>query len=155
MPFWFLLLVPLHAQADLYRWVDPDTGSVKLSNLPPSDERVSAEVVPFKPAPPPPKPPTPVVTKPAAASAATGASLPELEGRWRSLLTQLTGATPQDFNRGAEGLAQHMQAYQAVRSELDRLDPAGAARRNAEQSSLIERLRQGAAAQFSTKPAGQ
>jgi DNA-directed RNA polymerase specialized sigma54-like protein len=70
-------------------------------------------------------------------------------------MTRLTGLTPQDFQRGGEGLKQHIEAYEAVRVELDRLDPAGVARRNAESTSLIERLRQGFAAQFSTLPPGQ
>jgi hypothetical protein len=144
---WLLLLGALPAHADLYRWIDPDTGSVKLSSMPPSDPRISAEVVPFR-APPPPKPPTQaIVTKPAATL-----PVPALEGRWRELLAQLTGLTPQDFNRGADGLRQHMDAYESVRAELDRMDPAGAARRNAESATLLQRLRQGFAAQFSPTP---
>jgi len=42
-----LLFIALPAHADLYRWIDPDSGSVKLSNLPPSDQRINAELVPF------------------------------------------------------------------------------------------------------------
>jgi hypothetical protein len=48
-----------------------------------------------------------------------------------------------------------MEAYEAVRAELDRLDPAGAARRRNESTSVLERLRQGFGAQFSTVPPGQ
>jgi len=130
-----LLLAPFAAQADLYRWIDPDTGSVKLSTLPPNDPRVQAEVVRYN-APPPPRP--------AAAAVKPAASAPELETRWRALLSQLTGVKPQDFDGGAEGLRRHMEAYDAVRAELDRQDPAGAARRRAaEQTSLIDRLKQG------------
>ncbi len=55
----------------------------------------------------------------------------------------------QEFNRGSEGLRQHMEAYEAVRAELDRMDPAGAARRRNESTSILERLRQGFGAQFS------
>ena len=67
-----LALLPLAAQADLYRWVDPETGSVKLSNYPPPPAVAErAEIVPFRgvaaPAPeekaaapkPPAKPPAP------------------------------------------------------------------------------------------------
>lgn len=146
----FLGCVALPAHADLYRWVDPETGSVKLSSLPPSDPTVGAELVPYK-SPALPKPPAaPAVAKPAAT-----ASLPALQLRWTELMTQLTGLTPQDFNRGSDGLKQHMEAYEAVRAELDRMDPAGAARRNAESTSIFDRLRQGFAAQFSTTPPGQ
>ena len=132
-----LVLVALPAHADLYRWIDPATGTVKLSSLPPADPGIEAEVIRYN-APPPPKPPATVaLVKPA-----PQASVPELEGRWRSLLTQLTGLTPQDFNKGSDGLRQHMEAYESVRAELDRLDPAGAARRNAESTTMIERLKQ-------------
>lgn len=145
-----LACVALPAHAELYRWIDPETGSVKLSSLPPADPTVGAELVPYK-APAARKPPaTPAVSKPAAA-----ASLPALQARWSELLTQLTGVTPQDFSRGSEGLKQHMEAYEAVRAELDRMDPGGAARRNAESTSIFEKLKQGFAAQFSTVPPGQ
>jgi hypothetical protein len=141
LAFW-LILAPFAAHADLYRWIDPESGSVKLSSMPPSDPRIQAEVVRYN-APPPPKPaaPAPPAATPAVPARAT---LPELEARWRSLLSQLTGLKQPDFDRGAEGLRQHMETYDAVRAELDRQDPAGAARRRAaEQTTLIERLRQG------------
>ena len=145
-----LACVALPAHADLYRWVDPDTGSVKLSSLPPTDPTVGAELVPYKAPALPKAPATPAASKPAATT-----SVPELQLRWSQLMTQLTGLTPQDFNRGSEGLKQHMEAYEAVRAELDRMDPAGAARRNAESTSIFEKLKQGFAAQFSTTPPGQ
>jgi hypothetical protein len=146
-----LLFIAAPAHADLYRWVDPESGSVKLSTLPPSDPRINAEVVPFRhPAAPAPQaaaaPPKP---QPAASPLAA------LEARWSEILTQLTGAQSQDFSRSSEGLRQHMEAYEAVRVELDRLDPAGAARRRAESTSLIDRLRQGFGSAFSPAPPGR
>jgi hypothetical protein len=39
-----LLALAAPAHADLYRWVDPDTGSVKFSNLPPSNPELRAEL---------------------------------------------------------------------------------------------------------------
>ena len=150
-----LLFVALPAHADLYRWIDPETGSIKFSNLPPSDASIKAEVIPSRvPAPPPaPAKPKPVA-EPSAAAAGAG-PVAALEGRWSELLTQLTGVAPSDFNKGAEGLRQHMEAYEAVRVELDRLDPSGAARRKRESTSMLDRLKQGFAAQFSTTPPGQ
>jgi hypothetical protein len=59
------------------------------------------------------------------------------------MLSQLTGTSSQDLSRGGEGLRQKMEAYEAVRAELDRVDPAGAARRANESRSVLERLRQG------------
>ncbi len=146
-----LLFVAASAHADLYRWIDPQTGSVKLSSMPPSDPTINAQLVTFQ-APAAPKPPaTPPPAKPAATDA-TATSVQGLQARWSELMTQLAGITPQDFNKGAEGIKQHMEAYEAVRAELDRLDPGGAARRNAESASLLDRLRQGLAGQFSPAP---
>ena len=142
-----LILVTWPAHADLYRWLDPETGTVKISSLPPEDPRIQAEVIRYS-APLPPKPAAPA----AGVASAPAAAVPELENRWRSLLTQLTGVAPQDFNKGAEGLQQHMQAYEAVRAELDRQDPAGAARRRAESTSVLDSMRARFAAYFNTKP---
>jgi hypothetical protein len=146
-PIWLILLFPLSAHADLYRWIDPASGTVKLSSLPPSDPRIQAEIVRYNGPAATPKPPAPA-TKPAAATPA----IAELESRWHSILTQLTGLTPQDFARGSEGLRQHMEAYESVRAELDRLDPAGVARRRAEAIGMMERLKQGFAQQFKAPP---
>ena len=148
MKAWLLLLcfaAPAHA--DLYRWIDPESGSVKLSSLPPSDPTIGAELVQYR-TPAAPKPPAVPVAKPAAA----GGTVEALQARFAEILTQLTGTKPQDFNRAGEGIRQQVAAYEAVRAELDRLDPAGAARRASESTSLVERLRQGFAAQFSTTP---
>lgn len=146
-----LLFIAAPAHADLYRWIDPESGSVKLSSMPPTDPSINAEVVPFR------NPAAVAPQAPAAAAKPKPAASPvvALEARWSELLTQLTGVTPQDFNRGADGLRQHMEAYEAVGAELDRLDPAGAARRRNESTSVLERLRQGFGAQFSTVPPGQ
>ena len=91
------------------------------------------------------------MTKPKPAAGPVAA----LETRWSELLTQLTGVTPQDFTRSSDGLRQQVEAYEAVRIELDRLDPAGAARRRNESVTIVERLRQGFGAQFSPVPPGQ
>jgi uncharacterized protein DUF4124 len=136
----FLLLglaLALPAYADLYRWIDRETGSVKYSNLPPPwygdplREGVSpaVEVLRYQPAGKPP------------AEAATG-GIAQLEERWRSML-QFLSIMPQraDFDRAGQGFRQQIQAFEAVRAELDRQDPAGAARRRAEQASVLERLR--------------
>jgi hypothetical protein len=153
MRAWLLLLcfaAPAHA--DLYRWIDPETGSVKLSSMPPSDPTISAQIVPFK-APAAPKPPVIALeTKPAPVAAG---DLGSLQTRLSEILAQLSGVRPQDYGRAGEGIRQHIAAYEAVRAELDRLDPAGAARRQSESMSLFDRLKQGLAAQFSTTPPGQ
>ena len=146
-----LLCFAAPAHADLYRWIDPETGSVKLSSVPPSDAGVNAEVVSYRA----PAAPKPAATAAVSKSSTAGNSIQVLETRWSEIMKQLTGLTPQDFQRGGEGLKQHIEAYEAVRVELDRLDPAGAARRNAESTSVFDRLRRGFAAQFSPVPPGR
>jgi len=143
--FFFCLVGPAHA--DLYRWIDPESGSVKLSSLPPADSGINAELVPYKSA---------AVPKPPAAPAKPAASMVQaLQAKWSEILTQITGLSPQDFQRGGEGLKQHLEAYEAVRVELDRIDPAGAARRRAESESVLDKIKQGLAAQFSPTPPGR
>jgi len=129
-----LLFVALPAHADLYRWVDPQTGTVKLSNLPPANPEIQPEVVPYRG-------PGGLPAQPAAAKAADTGVVATLEARWRSLLAELAVLPERpDFERGGEGLRQHLENYEAARAELDRVDPAGAKRRQAEEAPLLERL---------------
>jgi len=130
------------ARADLYRWIDPDSGSVKLSSMPPSDPRVRAEVIRYG---------GPVPAKPAAPDAA----VTSLETRWREMAATITGLTAQDLAGGGAKLRQYFEAYEALRVELDRQDPGGAARRRAESASVLERLRAGLGAQPGVKPPPQ
>jgi hypothetical protein len=137
-----LLGFSLSAQADLYRWIDPASGSVKISTQPPLDPGINAEVVPFRhPAAPQASATTTAKPNPA------GGLVASLEARWSELLTQLSRASAQDFSRSSQGWQQQLEAYEAVRVELDKLDPAGAARRRNEAVNLVERLKQGFAAQ--------
>jgi hypothetical protein len=133
--FALLLLVALPAHADLYRWVDPQTGRVMLSNLPPTNPAINAEVVPYRGA-----AGAPLEPQPAAAKADTGI-VAALEARWRALLAELSVLPERaDFERGGDGIRKQLEAYEATRTELDRLDPAGAKRRQADSASLLERL---------------
>ena len=124
-----LALVSASAHADLYRWVDADTGSAKFSSLPPANPQQPAELVPSRGLPK------------AAASPAAANSLAALEERWRALVLQLAGRGPQDLARDRGALRQELETYEALRAELDRRDPAGAPRRAAETGALVERLR--------------
>lgn len=112
------LLVAASAHADLYRWIDPDTGSVKLSSSPPSDPRVNAELVTARSGPLP-RPPPPSAMQQVA----------PLETRWREMLAQLAALTPQQLD-----------AFQALSMELDRVDPQGASRRQREALAVLQRL---------------
>ena len=131
---WLILLLPLSAHADLYRWIDPETGSVKLSSQPPSDPRIEPQVVPYK-APPPKLAPKPAAT----ATTPVSPSTADLEVRWRMLAAQIASIPPQELRSGSERVREQLLALQATRAELDRVDPAGVARRNAEMAAMIQR----------------
>ena len=146
--FLFLVMVSWATTpaADLYRWVDPETGSVKFSSYPPpwygnpEKERRAPKVdrIPAGKTEPTEKP-----EPPAAA----------LETRRKEMLQSMTLLpSSQDFNRAGSGIKQQMEALQAVSAELDRLDPKGAAARKTQSQPLLDKLLQGLRAQFSTKP---
>jgi hypothetical protein len=147
-------LTAMPAHADLYRWVDPQTGSVKFSSYPPpwfGDQTrelhaPATEVIVY---------PAPGATRPAASPAKPSAAasiLSALESRLAGL-RQFFSALPSnaDFSRAGSGIQQQIEAYQALSAELDRLDPAGAARRRAQEVGVMETLRRGLEAQFATK----
>ena len=113
------LLLSSAAHADLYRWVDPETGSVKISNTPPPWHERGAgpqvEVIPYAgPA-----------AKPAAADPAGSP-----QARWREMLLVVSSQPTR------EGVQQLM----ALMTELDRIDPAGAARRRNDVAGLAQKL---------------
>jgi hypothetical protein len=126
---WLLVVLPLTAHADLYRWIDPASGSVKFSSQPPSDPRIEPEVVRYKAPPPPPKP----------AAAPLPSNKPDLEARWRLLATELAAIPPQELQTGSDRERPQVQALDAPRAELARTDPAGAPRRNAELVAILQR----------------
>lgn len=143
------------AAADLYRWVDPESGSIKYSSYPPpwygdpEKERRAPKVehLPAGYGSPPAVSEPDAAGKPAAqAPSADAASfaLSALESRRKGIM-QLLAGLPQreDFARSGAGLQQHMLAYQAVAAEMDRLDPKGAAARRAEAQPLLDKLREG------------
>ena len=129
------------ATADLYRWVDPDTGSVKFSSYPPpwygnaAKQRrgPKVEVIPAG---------SDRVAKPEAVSAALEGArrLDELEAERKVLLQQLVRPGPE---RGAQVLQKQLETYSALAAQLDKLDPIGANARRAETQALIDRILKG------------
>jgi uncharacterized protein DUF4124 len=139
----FVLLVlawsAFHAHADMYRWVDPSTGSVKYSNIPPpwfgdaEKQRTAPPVEVIRER----KPQAP--RKPAAppqGAAASASAVVALEARWAELAKFLASLPPTADLRADAGVRQQIEAYQALGAELDRIDPAGSARRRAHEASL-------------------
>lgn len=144
----FLLLLAWCSisNADLFRWVDPETGSVKFSSYPPpwygdpEKERRAPKVerIPAGKAAP-------------ATPAQTGTA--SLEVRRKEMLQSMSALPArEDFNRAGSGLKQQLDAYNALSAELDRLDPKGAQARKAQSQPLLDKLLEGLRAQFSSKP---
>ena len=159
-----LAIAPAHA--DLYRWRDPQTGSIKFSNLPPPWHgdpvreigaprvEVIPDLSPRRGAPPPPAAAT-AAAKPAAQAPGM---LSGLESQFNTLLQffkQMPTST--DFDRTGAAFQQQAELYRAVSAELDRQDPAGAARRRAmaQESGILDQLKKGLEALSSTKPPAQ
>ena len=142
------------AFADLYRWVDPETGSVKFSSYPPAwygdpEQEKRAPKVEHIPE----RKPGPAAPE-SAPGAAPATSLEALEARRKQVMQQLTVLPAQkDFQRAGAGIKQHLEAYAAVSAEMDRLDPRGAEMRRAEAQPLLEKLVQGLRSQL--KPAAK
>ena len=129
-----MLLAALPAHADLYRWVDPQSGSVKFSNSPPpwyeSERGPKVERIPYRV----PGAKAPEPEKPAAAASA----IAFLEARWRETLRSLDDLA----ERGGDPAAvkRQLEAHEVLTTELDRFDPGGRERRRAEQRSVLQRL---------------
>jgi Domain of unknown function (DUF4124) len=132
------------ALADLYRWADPETGSVKFSSYPPpwygdaGKERGAPKVerIPAQPQ------GAPAPSEPVGEKVGTEAAprLEALEAQRKQLLRQIgegAGQSPELFKR-------RVQAYQALSDEMDKADPAGARARAAQARALLEHLAKGA-----------
>ena len=130
------------AYADLYRWVDPQSGSIKYSSSPPAwvldgARGPAVQVIPYRrqgaPAPAP---------APEAAAATPSPLTAALDERRRSLLRELA-AVPE--RPGAERIAaiqEKLIDYESVVTELEERDPAGVARRRNEDAKTLGRLRE-------------
>jgi hypothetical protein len=131
----FLLFTALPARADLYRWVDPETGAIKYSSYPPPWVGDAERGRHF--------PPVEVLRYTPRGTARTperDKAIAPLEERRRRLLQELL-ALPERRDRGPDEIQRQLQAYQLLADELDRLDPKGAAARKAEDYDVMERVR--------------
>ena len=140
MKIFFLVLffASFAARADLYRWVERESGSVKYSSTPPpwygdpQRERgaPAVEVLRYRA---PGKPPAAEAASPA------GRQGVELEAR-RTDLLKFFHALPPTTDLASPGVREQVQLYLAISAELDRLDPPGASRRRAQQPPILAAL---------------
>jgi hypothetical protein len=169
MRFLVLVLVmgwPAAAAADLYRWVDPETGSVKFSSYPPpwygDEARVQrapkVEHIPARTEAParrddPEKERSPAGAKDGGVAQGLAKAMEALDERRRALIAALAPLrSKEDFNRAGAGFRQQVEAYQALSAELDRMDPKGAERRRAAAQPILQRIAEGLSAQLSPEP---
>ena len=153
MKYLVLLLLVLggaSVHADIYRWVDRETGTVKFSHRPPpwygdpekARDAPAVEVIQYRAEPAKP----PAAPKPAAGLAGLQARMNEIVKSFSVL------PSTNEFERAGAAIQQQIEAYQALSAELDRLDPAGAARRREQDAPILERLRRGLEAQLGAGP---
>jgi hypothetical protein len=142
-----IVLSAFPAHADLYRWIDRETGSVKYSNTPPpwfgdpEKERNAppVEVIRHRAPALPPKP-----AAPPEGAAARASAVAALEARWAELARSLAALPPgTDFSRAGAGVQQQVEAYRALGAELERLDPEGRQRRLALEAGIFDTARRG------------
>ena len=156
-----ILLLPALAQADIYRWVERETGAVKFSNTPPpwygdpEKERRNPPVEVIRYREPVEKPKPKPVPEPRAAPTEAQA-IATLEARWLELVRYFAGLPPTiDPERASPAIRQQLDAYHALSEELDRLDPGGTARRRLQEAAVIDSVRRGAAPESSVRPPAQ
>jgi hypothetical protein len=149
-----------HAAADLYRWVDPETGSVKFSSYPPpwfgdaarqprapKVEQIPAGApapaieAPLPDAKEPPKPP------PEAGGKLQAPANSSMEERRKVLLRQvstqvanLAAANPEEGARIYADLAERVREYNSAESFLVQVDAGGEAVRRAEWNGVVAGL---------------
>jgi hypothetical protein len=160
-------LLATSALADLYRWVDPETGSVKFSSYPPpwygDEARVQraprVEHIPARTEAPARRDDPAMERGPAGAKDGGGVAqelakaMEALDERRRALVAALAPLrSREDFNRAGAGIRQQVEAYQALSAELDRMDPKGAERRRAAAQPILQRIAEGLSAQLSPEP---
>ena len=132
------LLLSFPAKADLYRWVERESGSVKYSNTPPpwygdpAKERgaPAVEVLPYR---------APGKPRPAETASPASRQTAALEAR-RADLLKFFSALPPTTDLTNPAIREQVQSYLVVSAELDRLDPAGASRRRAQLPPIFEAL---------------
>lgn len=133
------------AAADLYRWVDPETGSVKFSSYPPPwyDDPAQARRAPkveHIPA------GHDAVARPDAAGRPNedARRMEILEVQRKAMLQQISKLAPQSGSEsGAQTLQKQLDAYAALTDHMDRFDPEGAAARRGEMQMLIDKVMKG------------
>jgi len=133
-----LAALALPASADLYRWVDPESGSVKFSSYPPPWYNESA---PDRRAPKVERIAEKSGPTPFAPASAGGGERAALEGQRLAVLKMIEATLDEPGNSTTESeIRRQLGIYRDVNAQLDRLDPTGSAARNNQLLRIAERL---------------
>ncbi len=147
MVFAFVVLLLLRAgpaAADLYRWIDPETGSVKFSSYPPpwyGDAAVQrhgpkVEVIPARD--------NASRQGPADKAGESSRAIESLEARRKAVLQQIPALAAQGgAARSGPALQKLVETYAVISDQMDKLDPQGAAARRGELQMLVEKIAKG------------
>ena len=136
------------AAADLYRWVDPETGSVKFSSYPPpwygdeAQQRRAPRVEHIPARSKPVAPLDPADDKPRESGAPEGGQQ-ALELQRKAMLQQIADSATRGGPDRAQGVQKQLEAFAELSGRLDKINPEGAAARRAETEALLQKLIKG------------
>jgi hypothetical protein len=133
------------AAADLYRWVDPETGSVKFSSYPPpwyGDEGAQkrAPKVEHIPARSTPRGPDARLESAPGAPREGAPNLDALERQRKTTMEQINASA----GRPGADTQKQLETLAAVIEQLDKLNPEGSAARRAETEAMLQKIIKGA-----------
>ena len=135
------------AAADLYRWVDPESGSVKISNAPPpwygdpakQRRAPKVQVIPSGGK-------EPITPEPGEKLRDLGTVLEGLEARRKAMLLQFPPLVAQSGSEGgAQALQRHVDEYTKLADQIDKIYPQGAAARRGEMQMAMDKIVKGGA----------
>ena len=136
------------AAAQMYRYRDPDTGQMKLTNIPPPGAKKSVQAPPAQAGQPSTGAAPAAVVAPQSPAATPGAALPpnafEMDRQRMLMLQQLVAeapnvGTPAGRQRFLAGLGDVV----SIETRLDRIDPGGRKGRETERDRALERCSEG------------
>jgi hypothetical protein len=141
-----VLLRAVPAAADLYRWVDPESGSVKFSSYPPPwyEDPTQARRAPKVEHIPAGRDAAAKTDEAAAKSNESARRMEILETQRKATLQELAKVAAQSGGaRGSLAVQKYLEAYATVLAQMDRVDPEGAAARRGELQMLSEKVLKG------------
>jgi hypothetical protein len=136
------------AAADLYRWVDPETGSVKFSSYPPpwygdeAQQRRAPKVEHIPARSNPVLPLDPADGRPRDSGPPEGGQQ-ALEAQRKAMLQQIAESAARGGPERGQGMQKQLEAFADLTARLDKINPEGAAARRTEAEALLQKMIKG------------